>query len=551
MRSALKSSLLIFACAGLWALSSTAAAQTIQVPAPVTSVQPAQPQSPQPIVKPKAQKSVKASTARSTRVKMVTDQEPVAPQVVTIVHRINGFTLLRHVFRNRDELGAVTIGPETANSDVHATIIAGVALADGKTIAARLPQVAAEMQLYRFTMFPPPDEPDESDEPGKVPRRRLPRPPRVQPDLTVMTQDGKTFRARYIGVDGSTGLSVLQLTTPTAMAATTQNVAQKISEGQNVQLFAPEQVSSDVPYTIFVRLGKTDAKVAEAKAKAKVDLDRVMLRSTKLSPKVIGGVALDQSGNTIGIVDSIEGNQARLLTAHALNAATKRVLEQQSSVPRPLLGIRGEEIDSSAKKMLLDFGWTEKEFEDLIEKEVGIVLTSVLPGTPAASAKLKPGDVIVCVDGKDVKSAEAFSAMLTQAGSGEDVKITIERPQLKEQLSVNVKLGGAFQSEWHFEMPKVPRWTGGLKTFGINARPLSIKSAPEWGTSGVLVVGVEPESAAARAGLKEGDVIETINGRYVGRGTWPFTYRFNSKEKHVLSVVRNKEKKQLVIEPVE
>lgn len=551
MRSALKSSLLIFACAGLWALSSTAAAQTTQMPAPVTPVQPAQPQSPQPIVKPKAQKSVKASTVRSTRVKMVTDQEPVAPQVVTIVHRINGFTLLRHLFRNRDELGAVTIAPEAANSDVHASIIAGVALADGKTIAARLPQVAAEMQLYRLTMLPPPDEPDESDEPGVVSRRRSPRPPRAQPDLTVMTQDGKTFRARYIGVDGSTGLSVLQLTTPTAMAATTQTVAQKISEGQNVQLFAPERVSSDVPYTIFVRIGKTDAKVAVAKAKAKVDLDRVMLRSTKLSPNVIGGVALDQSGNTIGIVDSIEGNQARLLTAHALNAATKRVLEQQSSVPRPLLGIRGEEIDLSAKKTLLDFGWTEKEFEDLIEKEVGIVLTSVLPGTPAASAKLKPGDVIVCVDGKDVKGAEAFSEMLTKAGSGEDVKITIERPQLKEQLSVNVKLGGAFQSEWQFEMPRVPRWTGGLKTFGINARPLSIKSASEWGTSGVLVVGVEPESAAARAGLKEGDVIETINGRYVGRGTWTFTFPFNKKEKQILSVVRQKEKKQVVIEPVE
>ena len=318
---------------------------------------------------------------------MVTDQERVAPQVVTIVHRINGVTWLR-LFRNRNELGAVTITPEAANSDVHASIIAGVALADGKTIAARLPQVAAEMQLYRFTMLTPPDVPDESDQSGDATRRRSPRPPRIQPDLTVMTQDGKTFRARYVGVDGSTGLSVLQLTTPTTTAATSQIVSQKINVGQNVQLFAPERVSSDVPYTIFVRIGKTDAKVAEAKAKARADLERVLLRATKLSPNVIGGVALDQSGNTIGIVDSVEGNQARLLTAEALNAATKRVLEQQSSVPRPLLGIRGEEMDSSSKKSLLDFGWNEKELEDLFEKEVGILLTSVLPGTPAASAKL-------------------------------------------------------------------------------------------------------------------------------------------------------------------
>jgi S1-C subfamily serine protease len=133
------------------------------------------------------------------------------------------------------------------------------------------------------------------------------------------------------------------------------------------------------------------------------------------------------------------------------------------------------------------------------------------------------------------------------------VKFTVERPHLKQSLSVEVKLGGAFQPvfEWQFEMPKVPRWTGGLKTLGIEAVALDGKYASQWGGSGVLVVGVEPESAAARAGLKERDVIEMINGRAVGRGTWLFTHQFNKKEKQILSVLRHKEKKQLVIEPVE
>ncbi|HEV2904675.1 MAG TPA: PDZ domain-containing protein, partial [Pyrinomonadaceae bacterium] len=193
------------------------------------------------------------------------------------------------------------------------------------------------------------------------------------------------------------------------------------------------------------------------------------------------------------------------------------------------------------------------ELEDLIENEVGILLTSVLPGTPAAMAKLKVGDVIVRVNGNDVKGAEEFSDMLTKVGSGEEVKFTVERPKFKQSLSIEVKLGGAFQPvfDWQFEMPKVPRWSGGLKTLGIEAVALSGKYASQWGGSGVLVVAVEPESAAARAGLKEGDVIETINGRVVGRGTWMFTHQFNKKEKQILSVLRHKEKKQLVIEPVE
>ena len=54
-------------------------------------------------------------------------------------------------------------------------------------------------------------------------------------------------------------------------------------------------------------------------------------------------------------------------------------------------------------------------------------------------AKLKPGDVIVRVNGRDVKGAEEFSEMLTKAGSGEEVKFTVERPQeaVTFELDVN------------------------------------------------------------------------------------------------------------------
>ena len=553
MRSSLKSfGWFVLTCVATSLLCASVTAQTVQTPAPVaptrplTTVEPAQ----QPSAK--AQKAVRRPTPRPSRVTMVKDQEPVAPQVVTIVHRLNGVKLLRYLLRERNEPGSVaTIAPEAVNADAHASIIAGLALEDGKTVVARLPQVAAEMQIQRSSLLVPPDKPDESRDAAA--RWRLPRPPSMQPDLTVITQDGKTFRARYIGVDGSTGLSVLQLTQPATTVDISGAIHKKISDGQNVQLFAPERVATDVPYTILVRIGKTDAKIAAKFAKARADLDGVMVRATKLSPNVIGGVACDQAGNTLGIVDAVEGNNARLLTAETVRAATKRVLEHQSSVPRPLLGIRGEEVDLSTKKSLMAFGWKEEELEELIDNEVGILLTFVLPGTPAALAKLKPGDVIVRVNGRNVKGAEEFSEMLTKVGSGEDVKFTVERPQLKQSLSVDVKLGGAFQPvfEWQFEMPKVPRWNGGLKTLGIEAVALDGKYASRWGGVGVLVVAVEPESAAARAGLKEGDVIETINGRVVGRGTWMFTHHFNKKDKQILTVLRRKEKKQLVIEPVE
>lgn len=544
MRSTFKSfSFALFIYAAI-SFSAVAAAQTPEATTPPKTT--AGPQAPPAPEKPKPQKAIRRAATRPARVSMVKDQEPVAPQVVTVVHRLSGVKLLRYLLRESGDRTVATIDPDSITNDAHASIIAGLALDDGRTIAARLPQVAAEMEVPRMAPVPP-DNPD--DKAGNA-LRRLPRMPRMQPDLTVMTQDGRTFRARYIGIDGQTGLSLLQLTEP-ALTPAASTAIKKIAAGEQVQLFAPEQVPSDLPYQILVRIGKTDAQVAKAVAKA--ETQRVMLRGAKLAPNMIGGVACDQSGNTLGIVDQVEGATAQLLTVDAVRAAARRVIERQASVPRPLLGIRGEAIDLAAKQSLIEYGWNEEQLEEMIRKQVGILLTSVMPGTPAALAKLRPGDIIVRVNDKDVRGAEEFSMILTNAGSGEEVKFTVERPQLKTPLSLDVRLGGAFQPnfEWQFEMPEFPKFAGGLKTLGVEAVALSTKSASQWGGAGVLVVAVEPESAAAKAGLREGDVIESIDGRPVGRGTWTFVYQFNRKEKHVFSVVREHEKKQVVVEPVE
>ena len=505
------------------------------------------------MAKPKTEKRRPTTAIRQARVKMVTDQQRVAPQIVTVVHRLNGLTLLRTVLLKSGEPGTVTINPEAIKNDAHATIIAGLALGDGRTVLARLPQVAAEMEVYRSTVVVPqtPKNDNEDNDNAHVTARRTPPPPRIQPDLTVMTQDGRTFRARYVGIDGQTGLSVLQVTTQ--LADVSDTMARKMSEGQTVNVFAPEQVSSDIPSQILVRIGKTDAKITKAKIKA--ETERATLRAPKLSPNVLGGVACDQSGQTLGIINEIDGTNAKLVTADAVRAAAQRVLARQSSVPRPLLGIRGEEVDWAAKNSMLSFGWNEKELEQMFDKQIGIVLTYVLPGTPAAFANLHPGDIIVRVGDKDVKGAEEFSEMLRKAGTGEDVKFTVYRPNMKTPLTFELKLGGAFQPnfEWKFEMPEMPKFkmNGGLKNLGIEAVALSNKSATQWGGQGVLVVSVEPDSAAGRAGLKEGDVIESIDGRAVGRGAWTYMYPFNKKEKHTFSVVRAKEKKQIVVDPVD
>ena len=193
------------------------------------------------------------------------------------------------------------------------------------------------------------------------------------------------------------------------------------------------------------------------------------------------------------------------------------------------------------------------QLPSLFEKRSGILLTSVLPGTPAATARLRAGDVIVRVNQDEVKSAEEFSTLLSDIGSGEQVQFMIKRPGAEAPVPVQVTLGGSFEPfEYRFEMPAFafPRSFQGLEGLGIETVMLTPRVASQLGAQGgLLVVAVQPDSAAAKSGVREGDVIESIDGRIAKAGVRAFMLA--RQKKHVMSVVRDREKKQVVVETVE
>src|SRR5689334_13421779 len=110
MRSTLKLFLFfIFEVAVSASLAITVSAQTPTV-VPTSPATVDLPQTPAPVVKPKPDKPEKRrplATTRQARIKMVQDQERVSPQIVTIIHRLNGLTLLRNELRKSGEPGTV------------------------------------------------------------------------------------------------------------------------------------------------------------------------------------------------------------------------------------------------------------------------------------------------------------------------------------------------------------------------------------------------------------------------------------------------------------
>ena len=224
------------------------------------------------------------------------------------------------------------------------------------------------------------------------------------------------------------------------------------------------------------------------------------------------------------------GQSARVSIAQAPRAA--RVLQ--------LMG-RGTQIGVTVRDPAAD---------DASKATSGVVIEEVAKDSPAEKAGLKAGDMIVEFDGEHVRSVRQFSRLVQETPDGRKVQAVVMRGGQRTTVSVTPERGDGFMSgdtfdwrpfegkEFNFDMPPAPpepprpprapraplapslpdfsfRIFGGGR-FGVGVEELTPQLRDYFGVKeGVLVKSVTEGSAAAKAGLKAGDVITAIDGTHV------------------------------------
>lgn len=502
---------------------------------------------------------------------------PSPPQIVTVVHRLSGLKLLRWLSRSGSPVAAV-VEYDDANplaSDMHTSITAGFALNDGHSIVASLPQAEAEVEAPAADAATP--------EAKGTKTNKAPAP--QAPDLMVMRSDGFKFAANYVGLDGLTGLSLLRIeglefpTIPDALEET-------LAVGQRVRLFAPAPAIQTDPgpsKNLFLRMGEIEGRLANIARTSTGRVAHLTVSAPNLSAAINGGVALNDAGETVGIVEASSRTEARILPAQVIRRAAERVMARRASVPRPLLGVSGRAVGAASLFQFTSSGWSQAEATALIGQGQGLLLTAVAPRSPAALADLRPGDIIVRVNENDVRNAEDFSFMLSEASDDTPVMFTILRGQspaaptppalpapaapppapiaaippiefapfnlpkpLKslKPFAVSVKLNFSFKMEmWMQNFPFAqPAPTAPLSARGIETIPLAGAPVARRGAHrGALVVTVSPASQASRAGLREGDIIEAVNGKQLTSAVQTSALLSNNASLS-LTVIRNGQK---------
>lgn len=495
---------------------------------------------------------------------------PVAQQpqqVITIVHRLSGLKLKTWLaFTN-----ARVLEPSSVNQFVYTNIVAGYVLGDGRSVVARLPEADAEM----FNL---------PAEFGFNAGRSGPE----ASSLTLVRNDGARLMAKFIGVDGSTWLTLMESEglrlTPSREAPDSSLVV-----GQRVRLFAPLRAQKTQPATegsVYMRVEELKGIITEIARASTGSVTRVTVRAEGLSPQVVGGVVLNEAGETVGLVETSNGGEARIMPASIVKRAAERVQQRRTSVPRPLLGVRGEAIAATTLKQLETTGWKMEEAYRVLNRQQGVLLTNIAPNSPAALADLRAGDVIVRVNDGDVKDSEDFSFLLNEAGGGASVQFTLLRAAETIPREVTIKLSEAFNLNWATEMSftgfqsssnwysspvnaatakarsdlvrllaEAAKLRPATPVPPIAAQPPSIvadldwlivpadKSQPGVGAPSALLINVvRSGSPAARLGLRPGDVVVSVNGRTLAEKEWPEKFLMRRASDLTLVVMRGPER---------
>ena len=180
----------------------------------------------------------------------------------------------------------------------------------------------------------------------------------------------------------------------------------------------------------------------------------------------------------------------------------RNILEQLETRGHVIRGWLGVGIQPVSKEMA--------EYYNL-ESGKGALVTEVFPGDPADKAGIKTQDIILEVNGKEIKDSRDLSAMIAGLPVGETIKIMLLRDGKKKTVTVKIterddtrvagKSDGGTQSALDLEVSDITEDV---------ARKLNLNS-----TEGVYVSEVTPGGKGDRAGIQPGDVIREINRRRI------------------------------------
>lgn len=317
--------------------------------------------------------------------------------------------------------------------------------------------------------------------------------------VEVTTDDGKSYSAKVIGTDQRTDLALIKVeggsNFPFAKLADGKPrigdwvlaVGNPFGLGGTVTAGIVSAMGRDIgngPYDDFIQIDAPVNKGNSGGPAFNVDGDVVGVNTAIYSP----------SGGSVGIAFSIPASTVKSVVAQ---------LKDKGSVSRGWIGVQIQPVTQDIADSLG------------MKKAEGALVAEPQANGPAAKAGVESGDVITSVNGEPVKDARELARTIGGLPPGTSVKLNVLHKGQEKTLDMTLgKLPDTVEAKNDTGNDNGGSARGtDVPRLGLTVAPAN--SVAGAGKEGVVVTEVDPKSAAAERGFKEGDVILEVAGKNV------------------------------------
>jgi serine protease Do len=320
-----------------------------------------------------------------------------------------------------------------------------------------------------------------------------------QIEVTIGTPDGprQTMSAKVIGKAPDFDVALLKTERPLNVPALSFGDSDRLRVGEWVMAIGnPFGLSQSM--SVGIISGKHRGDMNPSGHQGIYDF---LQTDASINPGNSGGPLVDMNGRVVGMNTAIsaQGSGIGFAIPSSMLSHIFPSLKDKGELSRSWIGVQVQNLTPELAK---SYG---------LPSTRGALVADVVPDSPAARAGVQAGDVLTRFDGKPVDSSSALPVLVSLTESGHDVNVELWRNGKRDTKSIRLearpKPDGAGA--------QVERSSGG---FGLSLRQLTPELRQQLGverSQGALVGEVAPGSAAARAGLRPGDVVIEAQGKAV------------------------------------
>jgi len=336
---------------------------------------------------------------------------------------------------------------------------------------------------------------------------------------TVRTYSGQEYDAQVVGTDKNRDIAVLSFTNPERMSIARLGNSDTVLPGDIVYAVgSPYAIQNTITQGIISAVGRNTRDLGAASSQIASFTDYLQTDAA-INPGNSGGALVNINGEVIGVntwIATRTGENVGLGFSVPINNAKKVAMDfiLKGKVEYGWLGVApGNVLEAHKKDLKLD-------------STQGALVYNIIKDSPADTAGVKPGDLILEANNKTIKTADDLVLVISSTESNKQVPLKIIRDG--KQQTVNVTLGVRDES-----VSPESYWPG------FTALPLDkdlkaqLKTDSPEGT--MIVYYVESGTIAGDTGLKPGDEIVSVNDKRI-RNTADFYQAVNSTDKRFIKM---------------